>query len=372
MTSAEQHSEKSAASHPIAGWIQLLGLIAAIPLLMINIGLAGAATQPSVGYSRLIDWMTAEISENPLMALGGPETGFSNDAHRTNLEYFQNHPDLIHTIKAQLESTDLSWELIESKQRLLAVPERRAAYADIFEAYCRDVIDFVIATTGGQNPYNTIVTLAEDITLDLSTESGITVLLVHNLAEEYAYTYAFRGAGQKTIAIELNQKMFTGELGSYTSTLVSLDDGSIDFVPSRMTVWQNAASNPYSVLMVPVEETLHILLRSATEQAICSELAEDNGESPDINGIIEEWVAVEEAVAGGLVNQLLPDFLEQRLTGFKTSWIEDDLIEKKKMNRYRYLRSGIQAVTQLGVAETLDLYQYNPHKFRTLLQPIVH
>ena len=83
-------------------------------------------------------------------------------------------------------------------------------------------------------------------------------------------------------------------------------------------------------------------------------------------------MAVEEAVAGGLVNQLLPDFLEQRLTGFKTSWIEDDLIEKKKMNRYRYLRSGIQAVTQLGVAETLDLYQYNPHKFRTLLQPIVH
>ena len=106
------------------------------------------------------------------------------------------------------------------------------------------------------------------------------MLLVHNLAEEYVYTYAFRGAGQTTIAIELNQKMFTGELGSYTSTLVSLDDGSIDFVPSRMTVWQNAASNPYSVLMVPVEETLHILLRSATEQAICSELAETTANLP--------------------------------------------------------------------------------------------
>jgi hypothetical protein len=215
------------------------------------------------------------------------------------------------------------------------VPERRTAYADLFEAYCRDVTDYVVAATGGQNPYNTIMTLAEDYAPDLTAKSGITVLLVHNLAEEYDYTYAFHGAGQKSIAVELNQKKFTGELGSYTSILVSQDDGSLDFVPGKMTVWQNAAENPYSVLMVPVEETLHILLRSTTERAICSELANDDGRSSDINRVIEEWVAVEEAVAGGLVYQLLPDFLEQHLAGFKSVWIDDDLIEKKKMDRYR-------------------------------------
>ena len=32
-------------------------------------------------------------------------------------------------------------QLIESKRRLLAVPEQRTAYADLFEAYCREVID---------------------------------------------------------------------------------------------------------------------------------------------------------------------------------------------------------------------------------------
>jgi len=113
-------------------------------------------------------------------------------------------------------------------------------------------------------------------------------------------------------------------------------------------------------------------LRSTTERAICSELSNDDGRSSEINRVIEDWVAVEEAVAGGLVYQLLPDFLEQHLAGFKSVWIDDDLIEKKKMDRYRYLCSGIQAVMRLGVVETLDLYQDNPHKFRSLFQPVRH
>jgi hypothetical protein len=99
MISVEEHSEKSSASHSITGWIRSLVLLVAIAVSMMDIGLAGAAAEPSPGYLRLIDWMTADISENPLMALGDHETCFSNDAHRSNLEYFQNHPDLIHTIK---------------------------------------------------------------------------------------------------------------------------------------------------------------------------------------------------------------------------------------------------------------------------------
>jgi hypothetical protein len=44
---------------------------------------------------------------------------------------------------------------------------------------------------------------------------------------------------------------------------------------------------------------------------------------------VEEWVAVEEAIVGGLVHHLLPVFLEQHLDAFQFEWIEDDLSMKK-------------------------------------------
>ena len=363
--------EISAASASVA--IRWFVLIASAGLVLLCAGAdtARAATAPSTGYSRLIDWIEAETAKKPLMALGELEVAFSKEAHQSNLDYIQNNPNLIAAIKSQLKSSELSWELIESKRRMLAVPERRSVYADLFETYCREVIDYLTGATGLQNPYNSIFTLdSDEVNIpDLTSEAGITALLVHNLAEEFVYTYAFHGSDQGSIAIEMNQMLYVGELGSYTSTLITHADGSFGFEPNRMTVWQNTAENPYSVLMVPAEETFHILLRAATEQAITSDLG-GRKTHQEMNQIVEEWVAVEEAMAGGLVNHLLPAFLEQNVVGFQSIWIEDDLMEKSQMSRYRYLKRGIQVVKQLGITQALIIYQDNPNEFRNLVEPI--
>lgn len=364
---AVKQSEISATIRTKAGWPRWLAIILVIPLMMVGIGTVRAAPQPSSGYSGLVDWIAAEPSENPLRALGDLETAFSNQAHQSNLDYIQQNPDLIATIKSELKSTELSWELVESKRRMLAVPERRSAYAELFETYCREIIDYLMVATGLQNPFEAIFTLDPNTVPDMTAESGVSALLVHNLAEEFVYTYAFHGSDQGSIAVELNQTLFVGELGSYTSTLITREDGSIAFEPQRMTVWQNSAANPYSVLMVPAEETFHILLRAATEQAIQSDFGNRQNHR-DITQIVEEWVAVEEAIAGGLVYQLLPAFLEQHVVGFQTVWIETDLVEKDRMTRYRYLKRGIQVVKQLGVAGAMTLYQGNPNQFRALLK----
>lgn len=344
-----------------------LALITLMAMLTAGSLSAHAVKSVSAGYPKLIEWMLAETTDDPLMAVSDLEIGFSTKAHQSNLEYFQNNPELIHSIKSQLDTTELSWELVENRRRLLAVPEQRAHYAALFEAYCREVIDYVTVTTGLQNPYGSIFTLAGDIVPDLSSESGITALLVHNLAEESIYTYAFQGGGAESVAVQLNQTQFTGELGSYTSHLIAREDGSLEFVPSQLTIWQNSAANPYSVLMVPVEETLHIVLRSATEQAIRADLDNPKKSEADPVGVVEEWVAVEEAMAGGLVNELLPGYLEQHVNGFQMVWIEDDLSLKQQMNRYRYLEKGIQVVKQLGVSKSLILYQDDPNEFRSLM-----
>lgn len=313
-------------------------------------GAASAAMTASTDYTRLIQWMTAGSSEKPLTALGDLETAFSAATHEANLEFIRNHPDLIGTIKSQLNSSELSWHLVDARRRFLAVPEKRADYAAMFEAYCREAIDFVAASTGSSSPYGAIFTLVGDSMPDLSTAPGMKVLLVHNLAAESVYTYAFRGNDEKTISVALNQILYTGELGFYTSYLLTREDGCLEFEPSPLTIWQNTADNPYSVLMVPVEETLHILLRSATEQAIRAELDHLESSEAGPGGVVEEWVAVEEAIVGGLVHHLLPGFLEQHLDAFQFEWIEDDLAMKKKMDRYRYLHRGIQIVGHIGTS----------------------
>ena len=333
-------------------------------------GLASGTVTQTAGFSKLVKWMAAETHEEPLMALGDAEEAFSRSAHRSNLDYMQNAPDFIDAVKAELETHQLTWELIDSRRRLLAVPETRPAFAELFETYCREVVDYVTAATGFQNPYEAILTLDGEFSPDPSDAPGIKVLLVHNLAEEFIYTYAFRGSGPGSIRVELSQTLFTGELGAYTSSLIFRPDGSFEFLPSPMTVWQNAAGNPYSVLMVPMEETLHIWLRSATEEAIGAECGRSGNAVGDPAHIVEEWAAVEEAIVGGVVNRLLPAFLERHLEVFQRSWVKDDLTAKKQINRYRYLRQGIRVVKQMGVKAALRVYQKSPKEFRDLLKPL--
>jgi len=71
---------------------------------------------------------------------------------------------------------------------------------------------------------------------------------------------------------------------------------------NHYTIWQTSARNPYSLLTVPVEETLHVLLRPYTHQAIRAQIATGlASESGVARTIVDEWLEVEEAVVGGLM-----------------------------------------------------------------------
>jgi hypothetical protein len=86
-----------------------------------------------------------------------------------------------------------------------------------------------------------------------------------------------------------------------------------------------------------------------------------------VSRIVEEWIAVEEAITGGLVYGLLPEFLSNSITTFQPDWIESDLTAKSSMKRYRYLKKGIQVVEKLGVQESIHMYREDPQAFRDLL-----
>jgi hypothetical protein len=325
-------------------------------------------TEPLKEYSRLIEFIKTANIEEPLYPFDAFEKEMDPDVHRSNLAYFEKDPDLLRKIRFELNTEELRWKLENFKRRLLFVPEIRKEYAALFKSYCDDVIDFVLTKTQLQNPFSALMTLNDENPELPETDTGITAFLVHNLAEEYVYSYGFYGSQQKKVVIELDQKVFIGEVGSYSSSISQAEDGTFVFARNNYTIWQNSAKNPYTALMVPVEETFHISLRDYTQKAIREKLVSDSVQSiVDVNRIVDEWIAIEEAIVGGLVYGLLPEFLTQSVTNFQPTWIEADLASKRTMKRYRYLYKGIQVVAKLGIKKSIDLYRQNPHAFRNLL-----
>ena len=349
----------------------ILGLVffVSIPVILAS-NEPGINLEPSLDYSRLLEFIEKANVENPLYAFDNFEKELNTDVHQLNLDYLMDNPDLLAKIRLALNTEELHWKLEGSKRRLLFVPETREEYASLFKSYCTEVIDYVLAKTQLQNPFSGITNLTSEIPEVSEKNDGITAFLVHNLAEEFVYTYGFYNHQKKKVVIELDQKSFIGEVGSYTSSVYQNEDGEFVFTKNRYTIWQNNAKNPYTALMVPVEETLHITLRNYTENAIRDKLMtgdESGYNTAEIGRIVEEWIAVEEAITGGLVYGLLPEFLTNSITSFQPDWIESDLTTKSTMKRYKYLKKGIQVVKGLGIKKSIHLYREDPQAFRDLL-----
>ncbi|NIS15920.1 MAG: hypothetical protein GWN55_09870, partial [Phycisphaerae bacterium] len=132
--------------------------------------------------------------------------------------------------------------------------------------------------------------------------------------------------------------------------------------------WQNSAANPYTALMVPAEETLHIALRGYTESAIRKAVEQSHQRSlKSVEKIVEDWMAVEEAIVGGIVYRLFPSILEERIEDLPPSRIEMDLIAKSQFEKYRHLEKGITVVEEIGYREAIRMYSKDPAAFRDLL-----
>ena len=68
--------------------------------------------------------------------------------------------------------------------------------------------------------------------------------------------------------------------------------------------------------MTPLEETMHILLREHTERAIREGIKQRSVTSiKKVRRLANDWIAVEEAIVGGVVKAVLPSILENYIDG---------------------------------------------------------
>ena len=322
---------------------------------------------PSAKYARLVELIKLGDMDGPFSIFSDFENSFDKDLHKANLEYFNQHPELVIKIKADLNDQSVQWRLKNISQRLLYVPETREEYAALFESYCKDVIDEILRLTKFNNPYRGIHTLGSN-KLALSETAGINAYIVNNLAKEYISTYVFSNKDRNKIMIELTGKVLLNEVGSFSSYIKINENGSFELSRDSYTIWQNNAENPYTVLITPVEETLHIVLRSYTETAIKNRIQSSKVKTiNEMESIVEDWIAIEEAIVGGLVYAILPSLIEKHVRNLPESLVESDIETKSDFKKYRHLRKGISIVQQLGYQLSIKMYQDDPQVFRDLL-----
>lgn len=318
-------------------------------------------------HSPLVELLkTQQKEEAPLYAFNPFEDAFDENASSLGLRFFNENPRLVRNLRNDLGPGELEWRLEHSRHRLLFVPEKRERLARLFQDYCGHVIDYTLEQTKLKNPYVEIVTLAKEI--PELPEEGVTIFLVHNLAEEVMGTYVFSNPGRKSVKIDLSRKTFLGEVGSYTTNIFLRGKGEPEITWDRFTIWQTTARNPFTVLCVPVEETLHIAVREHTHRAI-KEQFEANAakDAEELEGIVTGWMAIEEALVGGVVHALLPGFLKSYAKNLPDSTIEEDIKSRSEFEQYQHLQRAIEVVGELGYEGAIRIYADHPGKFKELV-----
>ena len=159
--------------------------------------LVRAETVTPSNYSRLVEFIQLQDRETPLYVFEDYEEGFDTTSHKANLEYLNSHPGLIKKIRSDLEGASLRWGLKRLRYRLLFVPEKRKAFAALYENYCKDVIRFILNKTNFENPFYDILTLNQERPELAASIDSVIVFLVHNLAKEFQATNIFTSQKEK-------------------------------------------------------------------------------------------------------------------------------------------------------------------------------
>jgi len=318
-------------------------------------------------YSFLLESLKeAHKEEAPLYPFNTFEDDLDRDGHQLDIRFLNDHPTLLRNIRQDLGGGDIAWRLENSRHRLLFVPEKREKFSRLYEDYCKNVIQYVLRETELDNPYVKIQTLQQE--RPRLSKKGVTVFLVHNLAKEVVGTYVFSNPIQKSLMIEISRKTFLGEVGSYSTNIHIRENGKPEFTLNHFTIWQTTAKNPFAVLCVPVEETLHIALREYTHRAILEQITPATlQDTEELNAVVEDWMTVEEALVGGITYNLLPEFLKRYAINLSDSLIEEDLASRSRFKQYLHLKRAIELIGSTGHEEAIRMYADHPETFRKSL-----
>ena len=250
--------------------------------------------------------------------------------------------------------------------RLMFVPQASDGHAEAYQRYCKDITDFVFRSTRANNFYATITSPRQSY--PPIAKDGISAFLVHRLAKAYRAVCRFSAESGRQVRYHVNGAIFSSHLGAVDLDLRWQPSGQFDLKRKPVTIWQNDTENLYSLLSVPVEETLHYLLGKATDLEIVSAFRDFPPDTAHAaREVAQEWMAVEESVIGGLVERILRKYCRRHHPLFTAFAAAEASMVVPPLPQYRYRRRGVQLVRDLGLETAMSMYLESPAEYRRQL-----
>jgi hypothetical protein len=86
-----------------------------------------------------------------------------------------------------------------------------------------------------------------------------------------------------------------------------------------------------------------------------------------VQQVVDHWIAVEEAIVGGVVWQIVPEVCDRFVSKEDTGRLTATLAEREEHPQYHLLRQAIQVVTHIGPEQALTVYRNNPSDFQEMI-----
>ena len=254
----------------------------------------------------------------------------------------------------------------EIQVRLMFVPQLQEDHAVAYHRYCRDITDYLFEIYEMDNCYAAITSPNESY--PPLSQTGISAFLVHRLAKDYRAICRFTAESGRSVTYRASGAIFSNHLGAVDLEIQLMAPGQYGLSRKAFTIWQNHTKNLYTLMSIPVEETLHYELGKATDREIAASMKNHPPENLfAAQRLAEEWMAVEESVVGGLVTGLLDHYCTQNHTAIPVIIPGEVRPVVPSLHQYRYRVRGIQLVETLGFREALALYMRSPSNFRDQL-----
>ncbi|BBO90641.1 hypothetical protein [Desulfosarcina ovata] len=277
--------------------------------------------------------------------------------------------ELLSKIKARIGfERKVRFSVEDLEVRLMFVPQSDKRHAAAYQRYCQDITDYLFEINRAENFYSSITSPHEDH--PVISETGVSAFIVHRLAKAYRAVCRFTAESGKSVKYAASGAIFSNHLGAVDLEIERLAPGRFGLRRPPFTIWQNSGAEFFSLMAIPVEETLHYYLGRATDRLLDASLRQDPSKSlAAARQMADEWMAVEESVVGGLVDRVLARYCDRYPGG-----LPDNLNFERwagnvpDLSQYRYRRQGIQLVRTLGIHRSIGLYMEDPGRFREQLK----
>lgn len=276
-------------------------------------------------------------------------------------------PGLMKRLKARLGADrPITLALKGLRIDLKYIPETRPALADAYRDYCREAVRHTCRMVQLPSFYKGVF-VPRTANPEIATGDGVSAYVVHRLVKDYQAICEFTGSGG-SVKFKVAGAIYSSHLGAVEMDVEGLPDGSYRIARRNYTIWQDYGDNFYTLLQIPVEETLHYLMGRHTDRHLLHQLHQDAvRQTAQVEEIANHWMAVEEALVGGLVAQILPALIRSQSLRLADGDIQRSAAAKAGLPQYRFRDLGLRLVESLGAQAAMQMYREDPTAFQRQL-----